>query len=193
MTTALLLIDLQKGMCDPTGAAGASGLAAAVEEQGTLKAAARALQHARAEGLGVIHVRLAFDESYGNLTNATARFAGHRDAKRFTLGSFDTEFCEEVAPVEGEITVAKGSVSPFASTALFSALVRQGVTSLVIAGVATHLAVESAAREAADRGIAVTVLGDACAAPEHLHRHSLEQTLPAFATVRTVDEFVGGR
>lgn len=189
----LMLIDLQKGMCNPAGSAGAGGLAAVAAELGTLKAAARALEHARSASFDVVHVRLGFDATYGNRTNATARFAGHQKGGRFALGSFDTEWCEEVAPAAGETTVAKGSVSPFASTALFEVLARRGQRELVVAGVATHLAVESAAREAADRGIAVTVLGDACAAPEHLHRHSLEQTLPAFATVRTVDEFVSGR
>ena len=187
--TTLLLIDLQKGMCDPAGSGGATGLADVVSANKTLPAAARALTHARTVGMGIVHVRLAFDSAYSNRTNATQRFAAHESAGRFAAGSFDTEWCDEVAPREGEATVQKGSVSPFASTSLLTLFARRRETHLVIAGVATHLAVESAAREGADRGLQVDVLGDACAAPQALHEHSLHHILPGFATVTTVDDF----
>jgi nicotinamidase-related amidase len=190
---ALLLIDLQRGMCDADGPAGAGGLADAVDSMGALEAASRALDAARDSGLEVIHVRLAFDDAYSARTNRSARFSGHEEARRFLVGSRETEFRPEVEPLAGETVVNKGSVSPFASTPLLGSLLARGLDRVVVAGVATHLAVESAAREATDRGVDVTVLGDACAAPKpELHQHALDEGIASFATVTTVDSWIAG-
>jgi nicotinamidase-related amidase len=185
---ALMLIDLQVGLCKP-GGVGAAALADVVAENGTLTAAASALQSARAAGIEVIHVRLAFDEGYRQRTNRTERFDGHEENRRFLEGSADVEFCAEVSPRDGELVVSKGSVSPFASTGLLAWLQARQIRQVAICGVATHLAVESAAREGADRGLQVTVLGDACAAPPELHAASMERTIPAFAEVSSSAEF----
>ncbi|MCC2593952.1 cysteine hydrolase [Tessaracoccus sp. OS52] len=190
---SLLLIDLQRGMCDDDGPAGAGGLADAVRERQVLQRAAELLATARERSWDVTHVHLAFDASYGNRTNRTARFGGHEEAKRFLVGSRESEIREEVRPADGEHVVAKGSVSPFASTGLLGAYLARGVDKLVIAGLATHLAVESAAREAADRGIDVYVVADACATPvPELHEHAVTKTIPAFATVVNTSDVTSG-
>lgn len=186
---ALVLIDLQVGLCKP-GGGGAAALADVVTEGGTLAAAASALGAARDAGLDVVHVRLAFDGRYRRRTNRTERFRGHEQNRRFLEGSADTEFCEEVRPQEGELVVSKGSVSPFASTGLLAWLQARHIEHVAICGVATHLAVESAAREGADRGLQIGVLADACAAPHDLHVHALEKTIPAFAEVVASAEFI---
>lgn len=186
---ALLLIDLQVGLCSSDGVAGAV-LSGVVAERGTLGAAARCLAAARDAGIDVVHVRLAFDEGFARRTNRTERFDGHETAQRFLEGSPDVELCEQVAPRPGELVVSKGSVSPFASTGLEAWLHARGRRSLALCGVATHLAVESGAREAADRGFSVTVVADACAAPEPLHAHAVERTIPSFAEVITTKELV---
>lgn len=186
---ALMLIDLQVGLCKPDGV-GAGPLSTAVGEMSTLDRAAECLDAARSSGVPVMHVRLAFDPEYRRRTNRTDRFAGHEEAGRFLLGSADTEFCPEVAPREGELVTEKGSVSPFASTGLLGWLRATNVRDLAIAGVATHLAVESAARESADRGFLPHVVSDACAAPEPVHSHALSATLPAFAQIVTTAELV---
>lgn len=186
---ALMLIDLQVGLCKPEGVAGAA-LAPVIAELGTLDAAAACLRAARSAGLEVIHVRLAFDPSYRRRTNRTERFDGHEAAGRFLADSADSAFCDEVVPKAAELVVDKASVSPFASTALEAWLHARGIRRIVVCGVATHLAVESAAREAADRGFHVTVIADACAAPQTLHEHAIEKTIPAFANVVTSADFV---
>jgi nicotinamidase-related amidase len=192
--TTLMLVDLQRGMCDDDGPAGAGGLAHSIRERGVLDRAAAVLEAARSGGWSVIHVHLAFEEGYVNRTNRTARFAGHESASRFLRGSVESEIRTEVGPRSGELVVAKGSVSPFASTALLPMLLARRETDLVVAGVATHLAVESAAREASDRGISVTVLEDACAAPvDAVHEHAVTVAIPSFAQVSTVDELLAAR
>lgn len=186
---ALLLIDLQVGLCTREGVAGAA-LADVVAQAGTLTTAGRCLAAARSAGVEVVHVRLAFDPGYARRTNRTERFGAHEAAGRFLEGSADVAFCKEVLPRAGELVVSKGSVSPFASTGLEAFLHARGRRSIAVCGVATHLAVESAAREAADRGVHVTVVGDACAAPADLHQHSLQKVLPAFSDVVSADVLV---
>ncbi len=184
MSAALVLIDLQVGLCGMPEGAEPPPLAAAVADRGVLGAAAAALATAREHGVAVMHVHLAFEAGHGNRTNRTPRFDDHEGAGRFAVGSEAARFCREVSPVPGEPVFAKGSVSPFASTALERALRARRIGTLFIGGVATHLAVESAAREAADRGFEVVVIGDACAAPsEALHEHSITQTIPLFAEI----------
>jgi biuret amidohydrolase len=189
--TVVMLIDFQRAMCDDDGVVGRHGLAQQITQTGTLENASAALKAAREAGYDVVHVRLAFAPGFVNRTNRTARFDDHETAGRFLLGTAETEFRSEVAPTPTEQQIAKGSVSPFASTPLLAQLHARGQTDLVVCGVATHLAVESAAREAADRGLRVTVLADACAAPsQELHRSAIETTIPSFATVLNTSGFV---
>lgn len=184
----LLLIDLQNGLCK--GSPDPTPLSTAVDEGNVLANAAACLAAARRAGIEVIHVRLGFDAAYAGRTNRTARFDDHEKNQRFLIGSPSADFCVEVTPEANELIVSKGSVSPFASTALHAVLAARGLTKLYVAGVATHLAVESGVREAADRGFQTTVIADACAAPEPMHSHALEATLPAFAQVVSTKDFV---
>lgn len=187
--TALVLLDLQEGLCRAPREGEPPPLAAAVAERAVLPTAAAALGLARERGLVVVHVRLAFSEEHANRTNRSPRFDDHERAGRFARGSDAVTFCGEVAPEPGELILEKGSVGPFASTPLDVVLRLRGVRTLLVAGVATHLAVESTVREAADRGFEVIVLEDACAAPTaELHEHAVTQTIPAFAEVIAAGE-----
>jgi nicotinamidase-related amidase len=191
MTRALVLIDLQIGLCDPSGVASA-GLAQRVADGDVLARAAELLEGFRAAGEPVFHVRLGFADGFANRTNRTPRFDGHEEAGRFVIGSRDCDFCAEVAPADGEPVLTKGSVGAFGSTALLAMLHARGIDEIVLAGVATHLAIESTAREAADRSFSVVVAADACTGPEALHVSSLENVLPGFARVTTTAELLAG-
>lgn len=189
--TALLLLDLQRGLCLPDGLLGGpSGLADQVAEREVLANAGRALANARSQGHKVIHVRLAFDAAYANRTNRSARFATYEDEGTMQIGTTDTEFCDEVAPQAGEPVFSKGCVNPFPSTGLLATLHSQRIERLVLAGVATNLVVESTARDATDRGFAVQVLEDACASFNmELHGFSRDKTLPLFSDVIDVASY----
>ncbi len=139
----------------------------------------------------VVHARLAFDTDYLSRSNLTDRFEGHERAHRFRLGTLETEFMPQVAPISGELIVNKGGVDPFAATALEVFLRSRGIANLVLAGVATNYVVESAARYAGDRGFRVSVIGDACASySEEMHSFAIHRTLPVFANVLAAKTFV---
>ena len=95
-----------------------------------------------------------------------------------------------MAPLAGELVVTKQCVNPFFNTGLLNWLLHGKTDRVVLAGVVTNLVVESAARAADDAGLSVTVLEDACAAPDPAwHAFSIEKILPLFATISTSRKF----
>jgi nicotinamidase-related amidase len=191
---ALLLLDLQEAICREDGEVGRLGHGRQVAELGVLERAAWSLRHARERGTFIAYSRLAFDPQYSMLTSSCPRLHGLRAMGLLQAGTEGAAICSEIAPEPGDLVVEKTGIDPFIGTRLFPALFTRGITRIALAGVATEHVVESAARHAADLGLQVTVLSDACCSqtPE-LRAHALEQTLPFYATVSpAADVFVAG-
>jgi nicotinamidase-related amidase len=96
---------------------------------------------------------------------------------------------------DGDIVVVKHTIGAFQDTGLHERLRALGVDTLVVAGVATNLGVESTARAAADLGYRLVFPEDAMSgltAAEHRAAVSLD--FPRFGTVVTAAEveFAGG-
>jgi biuret amidohydrolase len=191
--TALLLLDLQNEMVDPTGKVGGGGLARIVADRGVLGHASRALGTARSHGLVVGHVRLGFRPDYEDSLSVAPRISKLKAAGAAIVGEWGCDFPAEVAPRDREPVFTKQCVNPFFNTSLLVWLLRRSVTDLVIGGVATNLVVEATARAADDAGFAVTVLEDCCASPNAAwHQFSVENMLPLFGKVTSTDSFVAG-
>ncbi len=189
---ALLLLDLQNEMVDPLGKIGGA-LAGAVAERNVLGNAKTALEAARAKGMVVGFVRLAFRADYKDSLSVAPRVQKLKALGAAVLGSWGCEFPASIAPREDEPIFDKQCVNPFFNTGLMTWLMRQGVERLVIGGVATNLVVEATARAADDAGFAVTVLEDCCASPNPAwHEFSVKNMLPLFGTVSTAAEFAAG-
>jgi len=183
-STALLMLDYQVGLCEDGPHLKAPPLQAQIAERGTLATAERVLDRARAAGALVVHVRLAFDPSYRLRTNRLPRFDPYEQNRVMLADSPEAQIVEALAPVAGEPVVDKGCVNPFIGTPLREMLAAEGITEVVLGGVATNLVVESAARHASDSGLQVTVVEDMCASfsPE-LHSFAVEKVLPLFGSV----------
>jgi nicotinamidase-related amidase len=187
---ALLLLDLQNEMVDPAGKIGSAGLATVVSERCILENARKALDFARGRGHTVAHVRLGFRPDYADALSVAPRIARLKENKAAILGTWGTEFPASLTPVEGELVVTKQCVNPFFNTGLLNWLLHKGVKHVVLCGVVTNLVVEATARAADDAGFAVTVLEDACAAPNpEWHAFSIEKILPLFAAIKSTQEF----
>ncbi len=189
--TALLMLDYQVALCEQGEHCRLPALAEQVERRGVLDAAEKALAAARAAGLYVVHVRLAFDPSYELRTNRTPRFDAYPRDRAMLGNSPGAAIVSRLAPLPAEPVVDKGAVGAFSGTPLLSMLLAAGVSHVALGGVATNLAVESTARVAADSGLQVTVLSDLCASFDPaLHDVAVEKILPMFASVRTSAEFL---
>ncbi|GAA0545870.1 MULTISPECIES: cysteine hydrolase family protein [Actinomadura] len=187
MTTAkkaLLMLDYQVALCEEGPHLRMPPLAAQIAERGVLATAERVLAAARAAGTFVAHVRLAFDPSYRLRTNRLPRFDPYEEQRAMLADSPEAQIVKALAPVAGEPVVDKGCVDPFVGTPLREVLAAEGVTEVVLGGVATNLVVESAARHASDSGLQVTVVEDMCASfrPD-FHEFSVTHMLPLFGSV----------
>jgi nicotinamidase-related amidase len=164
MSAALLCIDYINDIVSEGGKLSSKGYLSFVDEHGTLRVVSALQARCRESGVTVLHVRVGFDPSYLNHPKMSPLFGTAEKFGALTLGSWGTEFADQVSPLDSELTFAKPRVSAFYGTGLESALRSLGVSQLLIAGVATDLAVQAAARDAHDRDFQVTVVSDACAA-----------------------------
>lgn len=141
MTTALLLIDIQNDYF-PGGHMALAGPEAAADRASALLARCRTLGHP------VVHVRHVAD----------------RPGATFFLP--DTEGAlihPAVEPAPGEVVIEKHRPNAFVDTTLAHHLEVIGATELVIAGMMTHMCVDSTTRAASERGFDCVVVADACA------------------------------
>ena len=139
--SALLVIDIQNDYF-PGGAMELEGAEAAGEKAG---AAIRAF---RSRGLPVIHVR---------------HLSVRPGSTFFIPGTRGAEIHALVSPQASETVVEKNFPNSFRATGLQQLLEKQGIKTLAVAGMMTHMCVDATVRHAADLGYKVTLLGDACA------------------------------
>lgn len=143
--------------------------------------------HFRAAGMPVLHVTI-------GAALPDARDAPPHMRKLFVefdnhLGSRQHEILDELKPLPGEHVLRKTSIGAFATTGIDSLLRALGCEQLYLCGVSTNMCVETTAREAADRGYAVTLVEDACGTThEELHQGTIRNFQRLFGRVRSTEE-----
>lgn len=181
MNTALLLIDIQNDYF-PGGAMELNGSEQAGVHAGTLLAAFRG------RDLPVIHVQHVS-------TRSGATF--------FVPGTPGVEIHPGVAPRDGETVVRKHFPNSFRDTPLLQHLRERQITRLVIAGMMTHMCIDTTVRAAADLGFECVLAHDACAtralsfdgvtvAAESVQAAFLAALNGLFAKLQTVDDVCAG-
>jgi nicotinamidase-related amidase len=167
MTTALIIGDIQRGIT------GAYPFARAVVPPLT-----DLLPRARAAGILVVFVHIAFRVNRADLPRGNALFSAFFDAgDSFHEGAAGTTID---LPVEAEdVVVLKRRASAFAGTDLDLVLRARGIDAVAIAGVATSAMVAATFYDAADRGYRTTVLRDGCAdADPGVHAFFMDKVFP---------------
>src|SRR5262249_27046914 len=148
---ALVLIDLQKGIA--TGPREPRPAAEVVE-------AGKALaERFRAVHAPVVLVHVGWDPDYGDALKQQVAQPMPRPP-----GGLPPEFMELVDGLEGprDIVVRKRQWGAFYGTDLDLQLRRRGISTIVLAGIATNFGVESTARDAWERGYGLVVVEDGC-------------------------------
>ena len=174
-TTALVLIDLQKGI---VGVPIAPYSAEAVSAKGQALA-----ERFRAAQAPVVLVNVAFSPDFGDALKAPV----DRPMQRPYPEGW-TELVEGLAE-PSDIRVTKRQWGAFYGTDLDLQLRRRGVTTVVLGGVATNMGVESTARAAHEHGYAVVLAEDAMAAlSAQMHAFACEHIFPRLGRVGKSDE-----
>jgi nicotinamidase-related amidase len=177
-TTALILIDLQKGIVARQFAPYSGE---AVLARG--KDLARRFRGAKAP---VVLVNVAFAPDLGDFLKAPV----DRPAQA-PPGGFPEDWSElaDGLAEPSDLKVTKRQWGAFHGTDLDLQLRRRGVTTVVIGGVATNMAVESTARAAHEHGYAVVLAEDAATTfSAEMHAFAFEHVFPHLGRVAKVDE-----
>lgn len=174
-STALLLMDFQNAI---VGMLGEASLA-------LIERAGKARTAARAAGMAVMHVRVAFtDADYAAVSPRNKSFAALGKSRFLTDGSEAAAIHPALAPAVDEEVFTKKRVGAFSTTALAARLAARGIDTLVLAGIATSGVVLSTLRDAADHDYRLFVLADCCADQDpEVHRVLTEKVFPRQADV----------
>lgn len=172
--TALVLIDLQQ-----------SNVARELAPHSAQQVVAHSAQLAEAmrqRGGTVVYVRVLIKE----LLPLSADVALSRPASAPPLPENATDLVPEAGCQEGDIVIAKRQWGAFQGTDLEQQLRRRGITTLVLAGIATNFGIESTARAATDLGYAVVFADDAMSSLRaDLHEFSIKNIFPFMGKVRS--------
>jgi nicotinamidase-related amidase len=144
MSRGLLIIDIQRDYFP-------GGAYPLVEPEAAAEQAAAVLAAFRASGDPVLHLRHVWDAD---------------DATFMRPGTDGVEIHPAVAPSGDEPVLDKAEPNGFLGTPLDEELRTRGIDELVVAGMMSSMCVDATVRAAADKGFAVTVVQDACAAPD---------------------------
>jgi nicotinamidase-related amidase len=179
--TALVLIDLQKGIVPATLAprSGLDVVAQAVK-------LARRFREAKAP---VVLVNVNFAADGADMVKVQTDATTQR-------GPFPPDFAEivsEMGPEPTDILVTKRSWGAFYGTELDLQLRRRGITTIVLGGIATNMGVESTARPAHEHGYQLILVEDAMSSRSaELHEFAITKIFPLLGLVRSTEEVLAG-
>ncbi|SIT48559.1 Uncharacterized isochorismatase family protein YwoC [Paraburkholderia ribeironis] len=168
--TALIVIDLQRGVL---------ALPTAHPTSEIVQRSVALLDAFRRHGLPVV------------LVNAAGGAPGRTDQGRH-IGDFPAGFADLVPELKQQPSdhlVTKRTWGAFTNTDLEAYLRKQGVTQVVLVGVATSIGVESTARYASELGLNVTLVVDAMTdLHADAHVNSLTRIFPRLGETGTTQE-----
>jgi nicotinamidase-related amidase len=172
----LLIMDFQHGIVERIG------------DPSVVDAADRAAKAARAAGIPVMFVRVAFRPGY---PEAASFGAISQMGDAMTQDHPATQVHASLEPRPDEPVIIKRRISAFSGSDLDVLLRGANADTLVLAGISTSGVVLSTLRQAADLDYRLTVLADACADPDaEVHRVLTEKIFPRQALVTTTDEWI---
>lgn len=188
MNTVLIAMHYQNEVLDPQGKIKV-GVAADDPNRAALRHnASRLLAGARAQGIPVTSVRIAFNPGHADVIQNCKIFRDVVANGAMVEGSWGAEFHDGLGPLGDEFVVKHSRVNAFYGSRLEEILRVLKAERLIMAGVATNSVVETSARHAADMGYEVVVASDACSCARlDLHEASLEN-MRYIAQVKTVEQ-----
>ncbi len=145
------------------------------------------LKAAREKGLEVLYCTI---ESLTK--DGRDRSLEHKNANLHAeKGSKGGEIIEEIKPLEDEIVLRKTCSGVFNGTNIDQLLRNLKIENLIVVGVVTNQCVDTAVRDAADRGYEVVLVEDSTAAfHESLHQASIEILSGVYCRVNSTEEVI---
>lgn len=173
--TVVLPLHLQNEVIHPEGAIHA-GFGGPGADREPFMAAAQAVLHcSRRAGVPIVYIRMAFQPGGIDLPENCELYRTVKHNEVMREGSWGVEFMAGLEPKQpADQVISHNRVNAFFGTNLETTLGSLKCADVVLFGVATHSVVEHTARHAADMGLSVTIVEDACSAyPRERHEASL--------------------
>jgi nicotinamidase-related amidase len=187
--TALVLVHMAKGVAGEVDTPFQRIFRHRAEETGVVGVQARLLEGFRAGGAKVVYLLVTYQPGLPGVKPNSPLFRTLVENNTLLEGTPAVEIIDDLAPRPGEPVVRGQGASGFDRTALDSFLRLAGVDALVLAGIATDVAVESTARAASDLQYRTIVVSDACTADsDKSHADSLGAIRRWFGETPTADE-----
>jgi nicotinamidase-related amidase len=143
---------------------------------------------ARAASIPVIYVMVTFRPGYPEVSPNNKSFSTIKQQQASAMTA--SEIHPAIALQPTDIVVTKRRVSAFTGSDLEVVLRAQGISRLVLCGIATSGVVLSTLREAADKDYQLTVLSDCCLdSDEEVQRVLLSKVFPRQAEVVSAEEW----
>jgi nicotinamidase-related amidase len=179
--TALVLIDLQKGIL--------SASRAPYSSESVIEKSVAMGRSINAHGGTLVLVHVGFSKSGADRLSQAVDEAMPVPADGMPADW--TEFHPDVAALAADVVVMKRQWGAFHGTELDLQLRRRGIRTIILAGVATNFGVESTAREAWQHNYEVVIAEDACTTmSEEMHRFPVQKIFPRLARVRSTAEIL---
>jgi ureidoacrylate peracid hydrolase len=173
--TALAVIDVQNDFCSPTGALGLQGsdvtLCKVVAER-----ISSAMPLLRRLVSCVAYFRLLYEPEKMSLPQRERLLVDGRPVLCAPTGTGGDFF--RITPAESDLVFVKHRYSAFSVEAFRDQLRARDITTVLVAGVDTHICVEGTVRHGYDLGYRMVVLSDLVGTRQaEFHRHSLSLEL----------------
>jgi nicotinamidase-related amidase len=179
--TALVVIDLQKGVVRRQTAPYASGI--------VVRNAAALAESFRKNGMPVFLVRVARSPDGKDALRPIADVAMPAQ----THPPDWAEIVAEIGPKPGDFVITKRQWGAFYGTELDLEFRRRGITTMVLCGIATNFGVESTARFAYEYGYHQVFAEDAMSAMSiEEHMFTITKTFPRIGLVKRTEEILAG-
>lgn len=188
---ALLLVDLQNDNAHPDGAFASFGAANHAREQDLVANVLQLLDWARKNSMPVIHNRIVFYPG-GNFGGSNAPIFRMIGPESLKLGSWGADALEGLEAKADEPVLLRNRMSSFNGTGLDVLLRNFGITTVVVAGVWTNMAVEHTVRDAADHGYHAVLVTDATSSINaDWHQAALNYALTNIAGLQSTAQVTG--
>jgi biuret amidohydrolase len=187
--TALLVVHMAKGVAGNVDTPFNRLFRQRAEKTGVIRVQARLLDGFRKAKAKVVYTLVTYQPGLPGVRPNSPLFRTLVNNPTLLQGTPAVEVIDEVAPRPDEPVIRGQAANGFDGTALGTILRVAGVDTLVLAGIATDVAVESTARAASDLQYRTIVVSDACQADsDEAHARALEVLKKWFAETPTADE-----
>jgi biuret amidohydrolase len=186
---AVLALHWQNDLVRPDGKFGF--FAKEIARLGLVPRMAKLLKAVRSAGGTVIYVNVARTPGARDVIQNSPLFVASSKVSAFLRGTHGIEVIDELRPEPDDFQVDHPRISAFFGNGLDFLLRARNIRTVVVAGTATNVAVDTSVRDALQLGYDTILLEDCCCSSDPEFHEAALKTLRILATwVATSDEFL---